>query len=339
MFFNGQVADKSLGGSTFSRLFTRGKRIRTSTNTLKVTVLEKPAAFSGTHWLPANQLQIKESWLNGDPQFRVGEPITRTLRIEARGLNGAQLPEFVLQEDPQLKRYPDQPSTETLTDANWVYGVQEQRIALLPTKQGTIELPEVRMVWWDTEQDQERVAIVPARTFTVAPALTEVTAIATGAKAQPESRQSDPATVREVRIWQGISGTILAGWIVTAVAARRTRPRRPETTDGVEPDLRAAQRNLRHACDQNDATAARKALLDWGIAAWPQQPPKGLISLAVRLTNTELKDELVSLDRALYASPQQLWQGLKLREHLPNLVSNRRSSNKRTPYLPELYSR
>lgn len=339
VFFNGQIAERGLGGSTFSRLFTRGKRIRRSTKLIRVTVREKPTAFSGSSWLPANQLHIKESWPDGGPRFRVGEPITRTLRIEARGLSGAQLPEFELHEDRELKRYPDQPTTKTVTDKLWVYGVQEQRIALLPTKEGDIELPEVRITWWDTEQDQQRVAIVPRRRFSVAPALSEMTAIATGAKPEPEPLRTDATRSGDGAIWQGISAALLIGWLLTFALARRSTatPRQPASDPA--PNLLAARRSLQRACNRNDATAARAALLDWGANAWPARPPGGLLVLAERLSNRELARAVNELDSNLYASTQQAWQGGKIIKNLRDLTPHAPRPTKTEQDLPELYQR
>jgi hypothetical protein len=69
-----------------------------------------PATFTGRHWLSAEQLVLKEEWSGDNQEMKVGEPLTRTLRILANGATVGQLPELnVGQTDDKLKTYPDQP--------------------------------------------------------------------------------------------------------------------------------------------------------------------------------------------------------------------------------------
>ena len=52
------------------------------------------------------------------------------------------------------------------------------------------------------------------------------------------------------------------------------------------------------ACGRNDAKAAAAALFDWGVAAWPDDPPQSLPAFAQRLRGNAIS--VYNLDRMLY---------------------------------------
>ena len=66
---------------------------------------------------------------------------------------------------------------------------------------------------------------------------------------------------------------------------------------------------LRRACLSDEPRAARRALLRWAAASWPEDAPRSLQELAKHLANAELRAELARLDRALYAPDQDPWRG------------------------------
>jgi hypothetical protein len=110
---------------------------------------------------------IDDSWATQPPRLRVGEPATRTLTITAKGLAGAQIPEIELPAPAGMRVYPEKTETESRTDGATLFGVSAQRVTLIPTAGGSVEMPEVRVTWWDTVAETERVATVPAMTLEV----------------------------------------------------------------------------------------------------------------------------------------------------------------------------
>ncbi len=172
-------------------LFQRTRPIQVRGPALTLEVKSQPAG-APVPWLPAEDLRLAEDW-NPDPavaqtQFRVGEPITRTLAITAQGLSAAQLPDLIGAVPPGVKSYPDKPRTETRAEGSTLVAVKEIKQALVPTVAGKLVLPEIRLAWWDTRADRERVAVLPARTLEILPALGAVadqTSRAHGAAAEP----------------------------------------------------------------------------------------------------------------------------------------------------------
>ena len=173
--------------SLFQR--TRPIQVRGPALTLEV----KPQlAGAPVPWLPAEDLRLAEDW-TPDPaaaqtQFRVGEPITRTLAITAQGLSATQLPDLIGAVPPGVKSYPDKPRTETRAEGSTLVAIKEIKQALVPTVAGKLVLPEIRLAWWDTRADRERVAVLPSRTLEILPALgaaADQTSRAHGAAVEP----------------------------------------------------------------------------------------------------------------------------------------------------------
>jgi len=156
-------------------LFQRTKPIQVRGPSLTLDV-KPPPAGSSSPWLPAESLQLAETWTPDPRQARVGEPLTRTLAITAQGLNAAQLPDLTGTVPEGIKLYPDKPRTETRAEGDTLVAVKEVKLALVPSMAGRLSLPEVRLAWWDTRENREKLAVLPARTLEVQPASDEVRA-------------------------------------------------------------------------------------------------------------------------------------------------------------------
>lgn len=172
----GSAFEQFFGRDPFAEmdsLFQRTRPIQVRGPALTLEVRPRPAG-APVPWLPAEELRVAESW-TPDPvaaqtRLRVGEPITRTIALTAQGLSDAQLPDLIGAVPPGVKSYPDKPRTETRAEGDTLVAVKEIKQALVPTVAGKLVLPEIRLAWWDTRADQERVAVLPARTLEVLPA-------------------------------------------------------------------------------------------------------------------------------------------------------------------------
>jgi hypothetical protein len=310
--FEGEVVDPGQAGSGLSRLFARGERVHLRTPVLRAMALPPPADYSGRPWLPAKSLQLTEEWSKDPERLRAGEPVTRTLHLQAVGLSAEQLPEIAVTVTEGVKEYGDQPITRTTTDTDWVHGVREQRTALVPGNEGNYTLAEIRIDWWDTERNVLRQATIPARVLRVAAATQDGAAAMSAGDAVERERQPAPLLWRRPLLWQGVSVLLVFLWLATFIAWRRARAK-PQAAGGKrDRGLEAPQRSaasLGRACLRDDAHAAREALLQWAAASWPEDAPCSLQELAKRLANAELGAELASLDQALYGSGQEPWRG------------------------------
>jgi len=340
--FEGEVVDAGQAGTGLSRLFARGKRLGLRTEVVRATARPPPADFPGQTWLPAKSLQINEEWSTDPETLRAGEPVTRTLSLRAVGLSAEQLPEIAVTISDGVKEYADQPVTRTTTDTDWVHGVREQRIALVPGSDGTYALPAIRIDWWDTERDALRQATLPARTLRVNPAIRGGGGADVGAGPATIEAPVAVSPWRNVPLWQSISALLAVIWLLTFLAWRRARaaPAAGEDRDSGGEAPRGPPMSLRGACLGDDAPAAREALLRWGAGSWPANPPRSLPDLARRLADAELRGELAALDKALYARSGGGWRGERLwRRARGGLVVPTRATPEKGDDLPVMYPR
>jgi len=340
--FEGEVVDAGQAGTGLSRLFARGKRLGLRTEVVRATARPPPADFPGQTWLPAKSLQINEEWSTDPETLRAGEPVTRTLSLRAVGLSAEQLPEIAVTISDGVKEYADQPVTRTTTDTDWVHGVREQRIALVPGSDGTYALPAIRIDWWDTERDALRQATLPARTLRVNPAIRGGGGADVGAGPATIEAPVAVSPWRNAPLWQGVSAVLVVIWVLTFFAWRRARtaPTAGEDRDSGGEAPRGPPMSLRGACLGDDAPAAREALLRWGAGSWPANPPRSLPDLARRLADAELRGELAALDKALYARSGGGWRGERLwRRARGGLVVPTRAAPEKGDDLPVMYPR
>ena len=342
--FDGEVAEAGSGGSSFGGLFARGRRVRIGTPEYRLQVRPRPPDYAGAAWLPARTLQLVERWSEEPPALRAGEPLTRTLTIEAAGLRGDQLPAIELTAPEGIKIYPDQPTIRTSSDAESVHGRREQRFALVPVREGEVTLPEIRVRWWDSVQDRPRDAVVPARRLRIAAAAADAAGLVAALDDASPARDAGASTVRAggdgTRVWRWISAALLLLWAATGFGWWRSRrgPRGGRHEDPGVPSMARARRALGAACAGGDAGGARDALLAWAAAAWPEAPPRSLGALE-RGLGSALSAPLRELDRTLYTPGERAWEGGALWHAAKEGLRPPRSSRTRPapPGLPELY--
>jgi hypothetical protein len=299
-----------------------------------ISVMVKPAADTkGEPWLPAAAVQLSESWPKDEPKFRVGEPITRTLRLQGLGASSNQLPLINARVPDGFKQYPDQPVVQDHKTNNGITGIREEKIAIIPTMAGNFTLPGIKVAWWNTETDSLEMAQLPERHISVLP----TTGMEQNGLAQPQpaisnSESSDaplamdqplPQATSEGALtshesvfpYQWLSLFLAMGWLLTVMAwwqHHRKRPSQPAATSEIlspaKKSLKQIQADLKRACMEHNAAATRNALLEWGQVLWADVPPHSLSEIAAHLGD-RASIEITGLERALYSKDTMRWDG------------------------------
>ncbi|MEJ2652806.1 MAG: BatD family protein [Gammaproteobacteria bacterium] len=335
LVFDGAIVQSGGGGGIFAfnpfSQRTRHKRLRSQAEHIDVKPM--PAAFHGSQWLPARNLQLDENWSPDPPKFTVGQAVTRTVAVMADGLTASQLPGMTGGAISGVKQYPDQPVLKDTKDSAGVTGLRTQKIAYIPTHAGSFTLPAIKIAWWNTATDKMEAASLPAHTFAVlpgaaggsAPQSPPVPAVVppAPAKAAPQAAVSAPSTSPAppqpqsgAKPWPWLALLLGIGWAATLVIwwwrARRA-PVTPAASPPTEQEasLRWLEKALQTACFADDAAGAKGVVLAWARRRWPEQPPISLTAVA-RACPHGLADALLELDRALYAQAESGWQGKEL---------------------------
>ncbi len=278
---------------------------------LVIDVLPSPAGFSGDYWLPADRVELLEDWRGDLSALVAGEPITRSLSLMADGLTAAQLPELDLPAVDGLKQYPDQPVLENSHNNDGISAQRVQNVALIPGAAGVYELPAISVDWWNRSSGKMETVTIPAREIRVGPAA-GVTPAPTSV-APPLALEPAAEVTAGNPFWLWMSLFLACGWVLSAAywwfGSRRSP--QPHTHVTEAPDLRQARRRLKQACVDNDALAARSALLTWGRALHAPQRVANLFELSA-MSGEELRLEVEALNRSLYDGSGTAWQGASL---------------------------
>ncbi|MBN1379097.1 MAG: protein BatD [Gammaproteobacteria bacterium] len=314
--FTGTISDMRRGLFDFDPFGRGGKMLRELSNAVELEVKPVPAEFKGRHWLPAQSVQLSESWSPNPPVFTVGEPVTRSITLAAVGLTAAQLPELKLNIPVDLKQYPDQPNLQDTSDGHNTVGTRIEKLALIPTRPGRYTLPAVEVPWWNIKTQKQEMARLPARTIDVAPAANMPStppSETTSAETATTERPTQTATSSTNGFWFWISLLLALGWIITLILwwqqslqQRKLAKDKPAAT--AKPDPAVALKQLRVACRDNQPQTAKQALLKWAQARWPEGGMHNLDAVASK-TGGELENQIRQLNARLYQQSEAEWQG------------------------------
>ena len=317
-FFN-----RRFGADPFDQVFSGGKSIRARSKEVVVDVTPQPKDAPGGWWLPAKNIKLSEEWAPSPPQFRVGEPVTRTLVLEADGLTAQQLPDVGQSEIAGVKLYPDQPTKETSAHPTGVMAKKTVKIALVATRPGKLQLPPVEVTWWDTQQRMSHVATLPARVIDVLPAADTAGGNTPAVSIPQQPMTSAPVTLppeaavpgdeiavnmQQPNYWPYFTALAVAAWLFTTLAWWRSR-RGVEAIVQVKTDsnvqdinIKSARAAVHEACASRDPKQLRHALLQWAACTWPDAPPRNIVDLATRAMDPSLREFLLQLEREAYAA-------------------------------------
>ena len=306
--FTAAIPDRRdpFSGSLFG---SRGKPLFLFSEEQHIEVKPRPANYGSGDWLPAKGLSLSERWSRPLNELVAGEPVTRTINLTAQGLMDSQLPPLTIDSGEGFKVYPDQPQLENSPNGNGVIGSRVESVAIVPSRDGTITLPPIKVRWWDTTSQQVRETVLEGRSLEVKPAA--------GATATPDPTPAlEPsATITSAPIATAdTSRTSLLVWVliafnlllVIAVVVlfqlwrnSRDRVADPQST-GNDEEESTLFKALTHRAREGDLRRFREALLLWAGAFW-QKPLLTLKDISSAAGNNEFSCALNTLDRALYS--------------------------------------
>lgn len=309
----------------FNRTRPPSKQFSISSDEFNVNVLPVPKAFTGGIWLPAEAIVIQDSWNKLLPKFIVGEPVIRTLTLQAKGLAGSQIPELEVPQPEGMKVYIEKIETDTTTDGKAVYGNQRLNITYIANQWGTAEIPEMNVDFWNVNSKKQERVTLPARQINIAPGIASEDGAAPD---EPETQIEEiTAPVVELKLQEKeplveekpIDGIFVAKTIAVAIFFsllvygfyywRRSGLDKRILKVEIE-SLKSAVIN---ACEENDNQAVAKYLIEYIRVAWADEQIHNLTTLASRL-DEKPADTVMALEHSLYAANATQWHGQTLKE-------------------------
>lgn len=341
----------AVGGNGFLDPFLgmMGKQIRRLSKGIEVKVNPKPDTYPpNAAWLPTTQLKIEESIHPDKQEFKVGEPITRIITLEAAGVAPSLLPPLPVPEGSGYKVYPEPADTQGLPDARGVSSRRVETQAYIPTQAGTLTLPAIEIAYWNVQENKLDKAILPERNFTImngassgtlSPslpndssqnALLQDCAHDNAASAPPLLQGQNISTTAT---WQWLTLALMITWLMTlAVWFAQWRKAKKHQSDTLQQQhekhaetLTNKRNTLMHACKQNQPVVARKALIAWFKQLDATHPIHSLGHIRLHAMSALLASAASELEHALYCPAQDnSWNCEALRKGIADEESQRR---------------
>ena len=331
--------------------FSRPRTISARSDAVQLQVRPKPATWTSDPWLPAESMLLKDD-SELPTEIRVGDPVTRTIRLQAQGLGFEQLPELNLTAPEGAEIYPDKPDTRTRDDGTWLYGERVRKFAFVPTKPGTLTIPGMSVSWWDTAHDRMQTTELAAHTLTVLPPAGKTTNGAAAATASPADGEAanvapsspsimtpTPARPTSVRVWQVLAALGFLLWLATLALWWRSRRADPIAAANAPPasGISAQRAAFLRAAALGELAGAERALVAWARSERPDV--RNLGELGVRLQDAAQRDALAALQRARYAGASAQGVGSQLERAFKGGFAWTRpaAASKNASPLPALY--
>ena len=282
--FSGDIMVQSRRRSGFMS-FGETKPINILGDKLALNVRPIPDNYpidANNNWLPSELLTLHQEWQpassQGKSEFKVGEPITRTITLTAAGLGKAQLPKITMNAPIGLKIYPDQAELHSSLTKERLISQKRQNFALVASHAGEYILPKMSISWWNTVTNKYQQTVLPEQTITVhanadlpqssivnspAPLNTIPTNPLINNTTTPLLTQ--PVIIEKSSYLQWV---FLALWILTVLAwishARYLQRSKSSHSDNTKPKkVNNHYLALMAACKQNKAEQAINLIIPW----------------------------------------------------------------------------
>ena len=351
--FSGDVMVQSRGRSNFLS-FGGSKPINLFGEKLQLNVLPIPESFTKntdahSRWLPSELLTLEQEWQPNLNEFHVGEPITRTITLNAAGLGKAQLPQINMPAPAGLKIYPDQAELGANLTKERLISQKKQNFAIVASRSGEYTLPPITIAWWNTRTNVFEEAILPAQTITVKMNPDAPQPIAKTSLQAPIMQVTDPSNLTlpqstKVEQTKTLQWLFLTLWLLTTIAwlfhvnylKRLGVKKVPPTRVKANPTkIKKANHHylaLMAACKQHNGEQALILILPWlNSLALKQNHHKSstLSDAIVQIDHALFTDAFNELQQFLYANKEttQVWCGSDLLKAIQQ-INNSGTQNK-----------
>ncbi len=326
----------------------RGRRVHVESEPLTLEISPRPAEYTGDFWLPARRITLSQQ-ISDNEKLQVGEPVTRTVILDATGLEENMLEEPLWPDVPDSRIYPDQPQGISRDDGEWVLGHKEFRYAIVPEKAGELLLPEIRLDWWDTITNQQRTAVLPEHRISVLPSELSRSALALPAPETPapqaaaDTASGYAVSQADATLWKSTTGLFALLWFATMLLYfrhRRTLAEPGRENGSNFPGEKELLQHFQQSCQKGDVTSARKNLAQWVRNYAPQDKRGSMRDFGSGCGEEALQTAIAELDAWGFAGEMSGgWKGEALWSAFRNW--RKKAQQSRQPVIgnkPDLYA-
>ena len=292
---------------------------------------------ANTNWLPSELLTLHQEWQPQSDEFKVGEPITRTITLTAAGLAKAQLPKIIMSAPVGLKVYPDQAELHSSLTKDRLISQKRQNFALVASQAGDYILPKITIAWWNTVTNKYQQAVLPEQTITVKANSDLPQAVMTNnqtsqSKISPTTSITSPIIIEKAPTLQWL---FLALWFLTLLAWLSQvlyLKRSTAKNDGKVNKIKVNNHylTLMAACKTNHAEQALNLIIPWLNSVHKSETAITTLAQSIELINNEqFTGAINDLQQHLYGkqSTGNAWHGASLLNVVQNIQKIGMQSN------------
>lgn len=342
--FAGEVMVQSKRRSGFLS-FGETKPVNILGEKLALNVRPIPDSYpSNASWLPSELLTLHQEWQPNSNEFKVGEPITRTITLTAAGLAKAQLPKIDMQAPLGMKVYPDQAETHSNLSTERLVSQKKQNFALVASQPGQYTLPKITINWWNTVTNKYQQAVLPEQTITIAPNPdgNQIRPNTTIESNQPTLSSPDNTVTDVTPIIIEKSPTLqwifLALWLITLIAwishvIYLKRSDSPKVNVDVQNRVNNHYLALMAACKQSDPEKVLSLIVPWinSLQTSNESSISTLTEAQLFVDNESFNSAIHHIQQFLYgrSTDESIWDSNKLLTVIQEINSaSKRKTNK-----------
>lgn len=286
--------------------FPNTQPVSASTPALTVNVQGVPADADKQTWLPVRDLKLTAEGLPDGGEVRVGQPLNLTMLLQATGASYESLPALSLPSIDGANVYPDKPLNGTRSDGTSLVARRQQSFAVIPSRPGTLVIPEITVHWWNVLAGQPEIARLPERRFTVLPAPGQpaVAASVRSSSSAASAVAEAPSPTGTGVPWRWIALASIALWLLSMLIwwlrRRPTAVAAAVSTNKIPTKPRQLRAAFLAAAQGDDVTKQAHALMAWAKTERPALQNLG--DLATELGSPAQREAIAALQRRRYAA-------------------------------------
>ena len=154
------------------------QRLETPQATFEVNTPPGAEGIQGLISTP--DLKAAQRWAPEQQDFKVGDAIKRTIELSGRDLSGMAFTPLQFESTDMVSVYAAEPRVDDRFDRGNLSGTRVETVTYVFTREGAVELPEIVVPWWDTDQNKLKQAVLPALKLEIAPSPTAATGATNG---------------------------------------------------------------------------------------------------------------------------------------------------------------
>lgn len=302
--------------------FSQPKPFNLMSKSLSVNVQAMPEVLESNNGIIAKTLQAQEIWSQNATDIQVGQPVTRTIKLQATGIQSSSIPNLSFSTPDNANIYPDKTIANDSTSGDELLATKTFKVAYIPTKDGQLTIPAIVVKWWDLNNKSLQTLEIPAKTYKVMPStstnntnnsLTNGTPnIPQYIKSTTQVANIPQQTSRQNKLWYYLTILFAILWLITLFIMfwlfkrykQPDKPRKLPSEDQRTIEQKKLLIEVYKTCKAENLNQLNQTLLAWAKARWQHRNIYSIMDIRDIVDNLQLKAALEQMNCAIYTGKE-----------------------------------